>query len=330
MEESHIALIKKEPESVRKRYQAVVRTLANDLVRISRKEAADMIGRSKRQLQRIVRRFKEEGIAGLRFRSRRPHSTPNKTSEDVEKRVIEVRRATGFGPEQLASIVKESLNIECREEQGMSKTTAYNILARHGMVDAGKRIMKECRFFEWGRPDELIQADLTGFNGIPILTMEDDHSRKAWALRLEDERDDTVMEGMKKLHDRRYDNLLTDNGSQFCRRNSTMKKYCDEYVMEKHIWTSVHHPQTMGKLSNFQKGLKRFLTHRIGLSADLQAVDECMAAYVDWYNNGKKVSTTKCYPEERYSGRRDDRWYARLVKALKLEHILPIPVVAGG
>lgn len=48
----------------------------------------------------------------------------------------------------------------------------------------------------------------------------------------------------------------------------------------------------MGKLSNFQKGLKRFLRHRLGNSIDLHAIDECISIYVDWYNNGKKVSTT--------------------------------------
>ena len=87
----------------------------------------------------------------------------------------------------------------------------------------------------------------------------------------------------------------------------------------------------MGKLSNAQRGLKRFLIHRLGRSStDHESIDRCILAYIDWYNNGKKVSTTKCYPEERYSGQRDDGWYARFVKALKLEHILPVPVVVGG
>ncbi len=87
----------------------------------------------------------------------------------------------------------------------------------------------------------------------------------------------------------------------------------------------------MGKLSNAQRGLKRFLIHRLGRnSTDHESIDRCILAYIDWYNNGKKVSTTKCYPEERYSGQRDGGWYARLVKALKLEHILPVPVVVGG
>jgi hypothetical protein len=50
--------------------------------------------------------------------------------------------------------------------------------------------------------------------------------------------------------------------------------------------------------------------------------------YTDWYNNGKKISTTKSYPEKRYSGKRDDGWYLRFVKVLKLEGMLPIPVAA--
>jgi hypothetical protein len=86
----------------------------------------------------------------------------------------------------------------------------------------------------------------------------------------------------------------------------------------------------MGKLSNAQRGLKRFLIHRLRMSTDHEDIDRCISVYVDWYNSGKKVSTTKCYPEERYSGQRDSGWYTRFVKALKLEHILPVPVAMGG
>ena len=132
------------------------------------------------------------------------------------------------------------------------------------------------------------------------------------------------------MHDWNYGNLLTDNnGSQFSRRNSVMKKYCDQYLTDKHIWTSVHHPQTMGKLSNFQKGLKRFLRHRLENNTDLHTIDECISIYVDWYNNGKKVSTTGYYPLKKGTLERDTGCYARLVKVLKLDRILSIPVVVG-
>ena len=322
-------LLRNEPEYVKKRYRAVVRTLAPiDLARITREDAARLIRRSKRQLQRIVKRFREEGIPGLRFRSKRPRITPkNKTPEDIERRVIEVRKATGFGSEQLATIVNESLTIESRAP--ITDTTCYNILARNGLVEAERRVMKRYRSFEWKHPDELIQCDLTEFNGVPLLTMEDDHSREGWAGRIDDATDDMVVDEMTRLHPHVFENLLTDNGRQFCRMNSTMRKYCESRVTGKHIWSSVHHPQTLGKLSAFQKGLKRFLIHRLERSTDKHEIDESIRIYVSWYNNGKKVRTTKCYPEERYSGSRDLRWYERLVKALNLGWILPIPAPGG-
>ena len=94
-------------------------------------------------------------------------------------------------------------------EQQISKTTAYNILARHSLVDAEKKKMvKEYKSFERDKPDELVQADLTRFNGLPLLTMEDDHSRKFWVARLENETDDNVVDSMKRLHDKKYDSLL--------------------------------------------------------------------------------------------------------------------------
>ena len=168
LEEWHIAILKNEQESVRKRYHAVARTLVSDIIRITRQEAADMINRSKRQLQRIVKRFREEGIRGLRFRSKRPHTILNKTPVEIENRIINVRKATGFGSEQLANIVNESLNVE-QQQHGrydqqyniiINKTTAYNILVRHSLVDAEKKIIKEYKSFERDRPDELLQADL--------------------------------------------------------------------------------------------------------------------------------------------------------------------------
>ncbi|MGH9999767.1 MAG: helix-turn-helix domain-containing protein [Nitrososphaeraceae archaeon] len=139
LEKWHIDILKKESEIVRRRYHALVRTLVNDLIRITRQEAAYMISRSKRQLQRVVKRFREEGVTGLRFRSKRPRNSPSRTPNDIEKRIVEVRNATGFGSEQLVNIVNESLNVEGRgEEAHISKTTAYNILTRHQLLTLRK------------------------------------------------------------------------------------------------------------------------------------------------------------------------------------------------
>jgi DNA-binding Lrp family transcriptional regulator len=322
LDDTHVQLINSEEECVKQRYFAIARTLAPEGLRITRKQAADMLGISKRQLQRILKRYREDGIEGLRKKSTKPKSSPNKIPEDVERRIVEVRKATGFGPERIAVIVNRGLEIEGRKK--ISDTTCYNVLVRNDLVEAEKRVQKEYKNFEYERPDELIQADITYFNGVPLMTMEDDHSRKGWATSMVDGSEDRVMHAMKTLHPEKYQNILTDNGSQFSKRNYTMKKYCEQSITGKHIWTSVHHPQTMGKLSNMQKGLKRFLRHRLGRSRNMKEIDENIRAYMDFYNNAIAVSTTGYIPEMRYSGSVDEDWYSRLVKALKLEDVLPV------
>ena len=87
----------------------------------------------------------------------------------------------------------------------------------------------------------------------------------------------------------------------------------------------------MGNFKCSERTEKISDTHRLGSKiTDHESIDRCISVYVDWYNNGKKVSTTKCYPEERYSGQRDSSGYTRFVKALKLERILLIPVAVRG
>ena len=134
---------------------------------------------------------------------------------------------------------------------------------------------------------------------------------------------------MKTLVRIKYENLLTDNGSQFSRKNAEIRKYCEEFITGKHIWTSLHHPQTMGKLSAYQKGLKRFLRHRLGRSKNRAEISKWINIYNSWYNNGKYHSGIETYPEERYSGQQDEKWFGKLVKALKLEDILYCEVQRG-
>ena len=323
MHEDHVEALRDEEDYVMERYQAVAKTLAPKPFSIQREAAAGMIGRSIRQLYRIQRRFKEEGLPGLRHRSRRPRTSPNKTSEDIEAMIVAVREASGFGPAHISALVNESLEREGRPER-ICPSLAYDILVRKGVIERQRRERKKWKRFEWGHPNRLIQADLTKLNSVPILTMEDDHSRKGWAMTLKDEKDKTVRAGMEELVQRQYDNLLTDNGGQFSRLNSEIRKYCEEYVREKHIWTSVHHPQTMGKLSAFQKGLKLFVEFKMRSSRNRKQMDRWIRVYVDWYNNGRYHQGIRTRPESRYSGQCDGKWYERLVKSLKLTEVLTV------
>ena len=325
LDREHINVLKDEPSYVKERYGAIARTLAPMPFGITRKKASEMIGRSLRQFYRILRRFRKEGIAGLRFKSKRPKTIPNKTPKDIEDKVVAVRKATGFGPKPVSDIVNESLR-RFGSTNRLYPSLTYNILVREGEIERERRIQNEWKRFEWGHPNRLIQADLTSFNGVSILTMEDDHTRKGWAMSLRNAKDKTVIQGMKKLIKVKYDNLLTDNGCQFSRKNNEMRKYCSEYVNQKHIWSSIHHPQTLGKLSAYQKGLKRFLRHHLGNSRNRTEIDKFIRIYNSWYNNGKHHSAIGTCPEEKYSGEVDRKWFDKLVKGLKLEDILLPPI----
>jgi hypothetical protein len=322
-EKEHIDLVRQLQKYARERYFAIARTLTNKPFGTTRKEAADIVKLSLRQWYRIMSRLREEGLSGLLHRSRRPNNSPNKTSDEDEKVKQQVRDASGFGPDGIAQLIQES-NARNGITKKVHPSTVYNVLVRTQEIEKGKRIQNKWKFFEWGHPRRLIQADLTKLYGVPILTMDDDHSRKGWAIALPDQRDITVIDGMKRLVNERYDNLLTDNGSQFSRKNSRMRKYCEDYLNEKHIWTSVHHPQTMGKLSAYQKALKRFLLHQMGESRNITRITYWISVFNGYYNNGKHHSSIGTFPEKRYSGNIDDNWYVKLVKALKLESVLTI------
>ncbi len=64
---------------MKQRYFAVARA---EPIRITREEAAEMLGLSVRQIKRIVKKFKEDGIDGLRKKSTRPKNSPNRIPED--------------------------------------------------------------------------------------------------------------------------------------------------------------------------------------------------------------------------------------------------------
>ncbi len=81
-------LLEKEIDELREK-NAIARTWVSDTIRITRQQAADMINRSRRQLQRIVKRYREKGIKGLRFNSKKPCNILNKKSIDIERRIIQ-------------------------------------------------------------------------------------------------------------------------------------------------------------------------------------------------------------------------------------------------
>jgi len=108
LEKNHIKLLKKELEYVKQRYHAVASVLVPNS-NVKRQKAAQSIGLSKRQFQRILKHFQMKGIPGLRHKSKRPNRSPNRTPLWLEDIIVRVREETGFGSFHISQIVNISL-----------------------------------------------------------------------------------------------------------------------------------------------------------------------------------------------------------------------------
>lgn len=110
---------------------------------------------TRRTVRKWLRRFEAEGEAGLEDRSPRPHRSPRRVAPEVERRVIEARRETGYGRRRLALYLRsQGLDI--------SPNTIRHILRRHGLV--GKRKRRQALYpalwsWEQEEPFQLIQVD---------------------------------------------------------------------------------------------------------------------------------------------------------------------------
>jgi len=309
-------ILKGEPDYVQKRYYTIIKTILVTPFRWTRQQAADFLHISKRHMQRLVHAFKIFGIPGLRFKSKARKAMPNKSPERTEKAVIEMRKLTGFGTSSISTLVNEQFRME-GYDQTIGSSLAYKICMRNGLLEPSKPVKTDWKKFDWKRPNNLLQSDLTQFNGVPILAMEDDHSRFVWSDAIDNESAETIAEAMHELGPDKFNNLLTDNGPQFSKKNPFFLKYLNDHVRESHIRSSISHPQTLGKMSAYQKGLKGFLGYKLGDCCNRFLIKPLIKAYNLFYNNGRRNRIAKGIPAEKYSGRKDGNWFPKMMRILK-------------
>ena len=112
---------------------------------------------SRQLVRKWVRRFQQEGEAGLHDRSRRPDHSPHQTSQQLEALVLQARESTGYGRERLAFYLQ-------RQGVELSPYTIRNILRRHGVTRSKRQRRKPLYPAHWAWdekvPFSLIQADV--------------------------------------------------------------------------------------------------------------------------------------------------------------------------
>ena len=124
----------------------------------SKTAVAAQMGCSRQTVIKWVGRYEAEGAAGLEDRSSRPHASPAKTPERVEKKICALRRSKRLGPVRLAA------------RTGVPASTVHRVLCRHGLnrlcwIDrsTGERV----RRYEKAHPGELVHVDVKKVAKVP-------------------------------------------------------------------------------------------------------------------------------------------------------------------
>ena len=228
-------------------------------------DAADQFNTTPKTVAKWVKRFRAEGVDGLRDRSSRPHSLPSQTAP-ATCTVIEALRRRRHTGKQIAA------------ETGVSPATVSRILRRLGLNRMRDLEPAELvRRYERARPGEMIHIDIkklgrfdrighritgdrTGQSNSRGVGWEfvhvciDDHSRVAFSEVKPDEKADSAVPFLRaavayyKSLGVTIARVMTDNGS--CYKAFAFRDACKELGI-KHIRTKPYTPKTNGKAERF-------------------------------------------------------------------------------
>jgi transposase InsO family protein len=252
---------------------------------VSMTELCRRFGISRESGYQYLRRYRAEGVEGLKDRSRRPHSSPERTAPAMETRIVALREAHPWGGRKLARRLQD-LGVA-----GVpAVSTVTEVLRRHGKLDPAEAVKHQAFVrFERSAPNDLWQMDFKGHFAMDQgrchpLTVLDDHSRYSLGLiACADQTLETVQGHLTALF-RRYglpEAMLADNGSPW--GGSGAQGYTAFEVWLLRVGIRLHHgrpyhPQTQGKDERFHRSLDVEVLQLRRL-ADLAA---CQTAFDTW------------------------------------------------
>jgi transposase InsO family protein len=256
--------------------------------------AADY-GFSRRHLHRLLASYREGGMEALEPGSRRPKSNPAKTSEEVRRRVIELRShliADGLD----AGPVTIAWHLEREDLKAPAPATISRILTAAGLVIAQPRKRPRSSYirFQADQPNETWQSDfmhtrLADGSDVEILSWLDDHSRFLLACTAHQPvTGDTVVAAFLQTIDQHGPpaSTLTDNGRVYTARFGGGRN-AFEYLLPilgvRQKNGSPGHPQTQGKIERFHQTLQRWLTARPS-ARNLAGLQHQLDEFRDHYN----------------------------------------------
>ena len=271
-------------------------------------QAAEAAGVSERTVGKWLRRFREEGLAGLQDRSSRPMSSPSRTKESIRQRILVLRS-------------KRLTVRDIFETTGVPPSTVSRILRGAGVSRLRSLEPPEPpNRYERDRPGDLLHVDIKKLGRIVggaghrmtgdrskrtrsagweyMYVCVDDHSRLSYveALPAEDKTNAAAFMRRAALW---FQNLgvrplrvLTDNGKVFT--SAPFRETCDELEMKRKL-TRPYRPRTNGKAERFIQTLLREWAYRHAYRTSRQRL-KALPRWIHHYNFHRRHSSLEDRP----------------------------------
>lgn len=240
-------------------------------------QVAKLFRVSRPTVSKWVRRYRQDGPAGLHDRSSRPSWNPRATPAPLVGAILQVRRDRAWGPHRIAWLL------------GVARSTVYAVLRRAGLHRLAwlHRTTRQIIRYEWQHPGDMLHLDVkklgrvpdgggkrfapgfaethSGPRGRPSLGVDyihvavDDHSRYAYAEPLPDETGVTTAAFLARAlvhfnaQGLTVKRILTDNGKNYTSKVFVQTAAAHGIQLKR---TRPYRPQTNGKAEAFNKILQ--------------------------------------------------------------------------
>ena len=280
---------------------------------------AKAMGISRQCAHRWVKRFDEEGLAGLEDRSSRPHRSPRRTDARKERRVLAARRKHRCGPTQLARL------------SGVPERTVTRVLRRAGVPRLAEcdpmtgEVIRASRQsalrYERAQPGDLVHVDVKKLGRIPpgggwrargelasnhrsghhrvgydyVHSMVDDHSRFAYSEVLADELGPTCAAFLGRAAAAFADagiehvaEVMTDNAKNYTRSVAFQGALVE--LGATHVLIRPHCPWQNGKVERLNRTLQIEWAYRRVYRSNGERT-RALAAWIRRYNTERPHSS---------------------------------------
>ena len=248
---------------------------------------ADVFGCSRKTLHKWLSRYRLEGTAGLEDHSTRPQYSPNRLSESLQEKILQLRRQEHWGPLRIALRLK------------VSHMSVYRILCQHGLQYLHPKRPRVIKRYEKTFPGELLHLDTTLL--VPLrrgqpkehqFAILDDFSREVFSriypTASTKAATDFLLAALKYY---RYSvkAVLTDNAFCFTMRYAAQSarttlfaKTCSQLGI-RHYLLRPYHPESNGKIERFFRTVNEECYNRIHLRSSFHR-HQVLQNFIHYYN----------------------------------------------